>query len=141
MAGIGFRAGQIAKGAALAGPPSRGELAVPELRRGRLFVAAPNDRDGEQLDVLAQSSGVRIERIVSSGHASPSGFWYDQDEDEFVVLLAGAAELRFAGDDRLVMLRPGDWIDIPAGVRHRVESTQADPPTVWLVVHRPVAVG
>lgn len=83
-----------------------------------------------------QGVGVRIERIVSTGQASLPGFWYDQPEDEFVVLLTGAAVLRFEDGDRRLDLRPGDWIEIPAHVRHRVDSTQADPPTVWLAVHR-----
>jgi cupin 2 domain-containing protein len=72
---------------------------------------------------------------VSTGQASPPGFWYDQPEDEFVVLLSGAGEIAFADGRRLAM-GPGDWVDIPARVRHRVERTQAEPPTVWLVVHR-----
>jgi cupin 2 domain-containing protein len=79
---------------------------------------------------------VRIERIVSTGQASPSGFWYDQAGDEFVVLLAGAARLRFEQGDVTVDMKPGDWVEIPAHVRHRVEATQAEPPTVWLAVHR-----
>lgn len=80
--------------------------------------------------------GVRIERIVSTGQSSPPGFWYDQPDDEFVVVLAGIGVLRFEDGDRPLTLGPGDWIEIPAHVRHRVESTQADPPTVWLAVHR-----
>ena len=66
---------------------------------------------------------MRVERIVSTGQASLPGFWYDQPGDEFVVLLTGAARLRFEEE-------------IPAHVRHRVESTQAEPATVWLAVHR-----
>jgi cupin 2 domain-containing protein len=73
---------------------------------------------------------------VSTGQASPAGFWYDQPDDEFVVLLVGAAALRFEGDHQRFDLKPGDWLDIPAHVRHRVDWTQADPPTVWLAVHR-----
>jgi cupin 2 domain-containing protein len=79
---------------------------------------------------------VRIERIVSTGQASPPGFWYDQADDEFVVLLMGAARLRFEEGDVTLDMKPGDWIEIPAQVRHRVESTQAESPTVWLAVHR-----
>jgi cupin 2 domain-containing protein len=79
---------------------------------------------------------VRIERIVSTGQESPPGFWYDQPDDEFVVLLAGAARLRFEDGDVTLDMKAGDWVEIPAHVRHRVESTQADPPTVWLAVHR-----
>ena len=106
-----------------------------DLRRGTLLAALPERQSEEHVDLLVEKSGVRIERIVSTGQASPPGFWYDQADDEFVVLLTGAARLRFDGDVTIDM-RPGDWIEIPAHVRHSVESTQADPPTVWLAVHR-----
>ena len=87
--------------------------------------------------MLVEKAGVRIERIVSTGQASPLGFWCDQPDDELVVLMTGAACLRFEKDDVTINLKPGDWVEIPAHVRHRVDSTQADPPTVWLAVHRP----
>jgi len=86
---------------------------------------------------LVEKSGVRIERIISTGQASPPGFWYDQPDDEFVVLLTGAARLRFEAGDFNLDLAPGDWVEIPAHARHRVEWTQADPPTVWLAIHFP----
>jgi cupin 2 domain-containing protein len=94
----------------------------------------PNAVTGEAVDQLAGSEVVRIERIVSHGQTSPPGFWYDQDESEFVVVLAGAARLRIADDDRLLTLGPGDWIDIAAHRRHRVDWTDPDTPTVWLAV-------
>ncbi len=78
---------------------------------------------------------MRVERIVSHGHTSPPGFWYDQPRHEWVALLAGAAALRFEGDGAPVELRPGDSLTIPAGRRHRVEWTTPDEPTVWLAVH------
>ena len=108
----------------------------PRLRRGNLFAALPARQAEEQIDLLVDEAGLRIERIVSTGQASPSGFWYDQPDDEFVVLLTGSARLRFEKGDLTLDLVPGDWVEIPARVRHRVESTQADPPTVWLAVHR-----
>ena len=79
---------------------------------------------------------MRIERIVSAGQTSPPGFWYDQADDEFVVLLIGSARLRLAEGNVTIDMKPGDWIEIPSNVRHRVESTQAEPPMVWLAVHR-----
>jgi cupin 2 domain-containing protein len=105
------------------------------LSRGNLLAGLTQGGEAELVEVLAQGSSVRIERIVSTGQASPPGFWYDQPDDEFVVLLTGAAVLRLEDGDRHLDLAPGDWIEIPAHVRHRVESTQADPPTVWLAVH------
>lgn len=109
---------------------------MPDPRRGNLFAGLMSGARDEQFDLLTQSPDVRIERIVSTGQSSPPGFWYDQPEDEFVVLLSGSARLCFEQDDRALDLKPGDWIDIAAHCRHRVEFTQADPPTVWLVVHR-----
>jgi len=94
-------------------------------------VVAP--RSGELVESLVAAGGVRVERIVSCGHASPPGFWYDQAEHEWVVLLAGSAVLAFA-DGEEVALGPGDWIEIPAHRRHRVERTDPGRETVWLAV-------
>ncbi|MPZ29949.1 MAG: cupin domain-containing protein [Rhodospirillales bacterium] len=105
------------------------------MRRGNLLAALPQRKAEEQVDLLVEGAGVRIERIVSTGRASPPAFWYDQPDDEFVVLLTGAARLRFEEGDVTVDMKPGDWIEIPARVLHRVESTQAEPATVWLAVH------
>jgi cupin 2 domain-containing protein len=105
------------------------------LSRGNLLAGLTAGGEAELVEVLARGRGVRIERIVSTGQASPPGFWYDQPQDEFVVVLAGSAVLRFEDGDRRFDLKPGDWIEIPARARHRVEFTQADPPTVWLAVH------
>ena len=88
----------------------------------------------EVVQVLAAGCGVRIERIVSTGQASPPGFWYDQDDDEWVALLSGAAGLHFADEPGLRVLGPGDWLLIRAHHRHRVEWTAAETVTVWLAV-------
>jgi len=106
------------------------------MRRGNLLTGLPPRQAEEQVDRLIDGPKVRIERIVSTGQASPPGFWYDQSDDEFVVLLSGAARLRFESGDLSLDLKPGDWVEIPAHTRHRVEWTQAEPPTVWLAVHR-----
>jgi cupin 2 domain-containing protein len=98
-----------------------------------LFEGIPSTLDAELVERIASGRGVRIERIVSRGHASPDGFWYDQDENEWVVLLCGGAVLRFEGHDDIT-LRPGDHVDIPAHTRHRVQWTAADVDTVWLAV-------
>jgi cupin 2 domain-containing protein len=99
-----------------------------------LFADLPSARAGEVIETLAGGRGVRIERIVSHGQASPDGFWYDQDEAEFVVLLSGAARLRFADEDAPRLLAPGDAVDIPAHRRHRVEWTDPARPTIWLAI-------
>jgi len=94
----------------------------------------PDARAGEIIETLAGGGTARIERIVSLGQASPPGFWYDQDEAEFVLVLAGAARLRFADESMPRSLGPGDWVEIAAHRRHRVEWTDSATPTVWLAV-------
>lgn len=99
-----------------------------------LFSDIPAFQADELIEVLADSGAVRIERIVSRGHVTPDAQWYDQARDEFVVLLSGAARLRFE-DGRIDELAPGDWRIIPAHRRHRVEWTLENTETVWLAVH------
>jgi cupin 2 domain-containing protein len=94
----------------------------------------PDARAGEITDTLVARPDLRIERIVSLGQASPSGFWYDQAETEWVLLLVGAARLRFADEPEPRLLGPGDWVEIEAHRRHRVEWTDPAQPTVWLAV-------
>ncbi len=88
----------------------------------------------EVAETLHEGGGVRIERIISCGQASPPGFWYDQDKDEWVVLLTGRAEISFA-DGRRVVLAAGDALFLAAGEKHRVDFTSATPPCIWLAVH------
>jgi cupin 2 domain-containing protein len=94
----------------------------------------PDARAGEIIDPIVAAPGVRIERIVSLGQASPPGFWYDQAEAEWVVLLAGAASLRFADEPEARLIGPGDWVEIAPHRRHRVDWTDPARPTVWLAV-------
>ena len=91
----------------------------------------------ERFEALLERGGVRVERIVSMGHHSPEGFWYDQPGAEWVLLLRGSASLRFHDEPGPRALAPGDWVFIEARRRHRVEQTSADPPAVWLAVHLP----
>jgi len=102
---------------------------------GNLFTNIPAALPEEYLDTLLDRDGARLERIVSRGHASPPGFWYDQDSDEWVVLLAGSAALRFEDRDAPVVLKPGDYLLISAHRKHRVEWTDPDVKTVWLAIH------
>ena len=89
----------------------------------------------EHFEELLCRPGFRVERIVSTGQASPPGFWYDQDVAEWVVLLAGAAELQFEDETAPRKLAPGDWIDIAAHRRHRVNWTDPAQPSIWLAIH------
>ncbi|MBW1990099.1 MAG: cupin domain-containing protein [Deltaproteobacteria bacterium] len=107
------------------------------VRKGNLFERLPQSPEAEEFVDLVKAGGVRIERIVSMGHASPPGFWYDQEAAEWVVLLSGSAGLRFFGREDVLPLSPGDWVEIPAHCKHRVEWTGGDEPAVWLAVHYP----
>lgn len=109
------------------------------LRSGNLGDGLPTEPTPREIvDILAASGGMRIERIVSTGQATPPGEWYDQPDDEWVVVISGAARLRIDGEDADRALAPGDWLLLPAHCRHRVTWTQASPRTVWLAVHVPV---
>jgi cupin 2 domain-containing protein len=104
------------------------------MRSSNLFADIPAQLPDELLQTLLSAPSVRIERIVSLGHASPDGFWYDQPTDEWVLLVSGAARLRFEGQPAMEMV-PGSYVNIPAHARHRVEWTDPDRPTVWLSIH------
>ena len=94
----------------------------------------PDARAAEVTEGLVARPGWRIERITSFGQASPPGFWYDQTETEWVLLLAGAARLRFEDEREARPLGPGDWVEIAAHRRHRVEWTDPAQPTIWLAI-------
>ena len=102
---------------------------------GNLFAATPERLDEERVDELACIRGVRVERIVSTGQASPPGFWYDQDWSEWVLVLSGSAGLRFESEAEPRRLGPGDYVTIPPHARHRVEWTDPARPTVRLAVY------
>lgn len=102
-----------------------------------LLFPLPDARMAEAVEALLTRPGLRLERIVSQGQASPPGFWYDPAEGEWVLLLAGAARLRFADEAEPRLLRPGDWLEIAPHRRHRVDWTDPATPTVWLAVFVP----
>ena len=97
-----------------------------------LFKEIPNELPDELVEVLASCSKVRIERIVSDGHQSKEGFWYDQSEHEWVLLVSGSAILEF--EDRTQKLISGDYVLIPANQKHRVASTSLTEKTIWLAI-------
>jgi cupin 2 domain-containing protein len=99
-----------------------------------LLSPLPEARASEAVDSLLARPGLRIERVVSLGQASPPGFWYDQEEGESVLLIAGAARLRFEDETEPRPLAPGDWLDIAPHRRHRIDWTDPATPTVWLAI-------
>ena len=89
--------------------------------------------DAEEFTDLILERGVKIERIVSHGQTSPEGQWYDQDRDEWVVLIQGEAVLEYKGGEKL-RLDAGDHVLIPAHCGHRVDFTSRTPPCIWIAV-------
>jgi cupin 2 domain-containing protein len=100
---------------------------------GSLLADVPHRLEAELFDPLLTAANVRIERIVSTGHTTPPGEWFDQAWDEWVVVITGAAEILLEDEDVPRSLGPGDYLFLPAHVRHRVAWTER--PTVWLAVH------
>jgi cupin 2 domain-containing protein len=100
-----------------------------------LFADVGRQFPDEQIMELLSSRNVRIERIVSTGHATAPDEWYDQDRAEWVLVLAGSASLIFEGESEPVLLEPGSYVHIAAHVRHRVAWTDRSKPTVWLAIH------
>lgn len=99
-----------------------------------LFDDLPDALPEELTQILLEAPCVRIERIVSRGHASPEGFWYDQEEHEWVLLLQGNARLAFAEGIPEIEMRRGDHLTVPARQRHRVAWTDPTQDTIWLAV-------
>jgi cupin 2 domain-containing protein len=99
-----------------------------------IFEDIPARLPEELFQTLLAGPVIRIERIISLGHASPEGFWYDQPAHEWILLLKGAARLQFE-DQAPLDLHPGCFLHIPAGQRHRITWTDPGQPTVWLAIH------
>jgi cupin 2 domain-containing protein len=100
-----------------------------------IFKRIPSNMKEEFIEALMEAKDVKIERIVSKGHASPPGHWYNQDRDEYVILLKGSAGILFEGKDDEIILGRGDYLNIPAHVKHRVAWTDTKEETVWLAVY------
>ena len=99
-----------------------------------IYDAIPKHIDAEVFDRLLEADGFHIERIISKGHCSPESGWYDQEENEWILLLTGKATLSFA-DETSIDLKKGDYINIPAHKKHRVEWTDPETETIWLAIH------
>ncbi|WP_374086268.1 cupin domain-containing protein [Methylomicrobium lacus] len=100
-----------------------------------LFSGLPEQLPNELFEPILQRNGIEIERIISKGHQTPAGQWYDQDWDEWVLLLRGQATLVFQNEAEPIHLQPGDYLLIPAHCRHRVEWTDPAGKTIWLAIH------
>ena len=103
--------------------------------KGTLFKGIPVNLPEEIFDIICSTPTVKIERIVSRGHSSPKGFWYDQEKNEFVLVVRGTAGLKLENEDDIIVLKTGDYLNISAHLKHRVEWTDAACETIWLAVY------
>jgi cupin 2 domain-containing protein len=103
--------------------------------KGTLLGDIPVELPEEIFDTICLSENVKIERIVSRGHASPTGFWYDQEKSKFILILQGSAGLKIESEPDIVVLKTCDYLNIGAHVKHRVEWTDPACDTIWLAVH------
>jgi cupin 2 domain-containing protein len=108
---------------------------MSEVESGNLFAAIPERAADEQFTTLLATESLRVERIVSHGHTTPEGTWYDQEWAEWVLVVSGSAELAFEHEGAPRTLAVGDYVHIPPHVRHRVSATDPREPTVWLALH------
>ena len=102
---------------------------------GSILENIPVELPEELVETLCSTDCLKIERIVSKGHTSPEGFWSDQDRNEFVLVVQGSAGLKIEGDDDIVVLKAGDYLNIGSHVKHRIEWTDSSCETIWLAVH------
>ena len=103
------------------------------MKLNNIFAEIPGDLDNELMQVLQQSDNIKIQRIVSKGQVSPESGWYDQQQNEWVIVIKGEAIITFEQTE--VAMHAGSYINIPAHTKHKVSWTHADLETIWLVVY------
>ncbi|MDI9636219.1 cupin domain-containing protein [Geitlerinema splendidum] len=99
---------------------------------GNILQKIPAALPDEVFDTIVSSENIKIERIISKGHCSPPGFWYDQDQSEWVLLVKGEAKLSL--EHETVLLKPGDYVNIKPHIKHRVEWTTPEEETIWIAI-------
>ena len=106
-----------------------------KLKRGNIYSKIPSVKDKEIFQTLMKNKKLKIERIISQGQVTEKDKWLKETRAEWVMILKGAGKLRFRKDNRLIKLKPGDYLLIPANTSHRVEWTSPREKTIWLAVH------
>ncbi|MEK6888897.1 MAG: cupin domain-containing protein [Nanoarchaeota archaeon] len=106
---------------------------MDKVKKGNIFSKEPSDKSKEIFETIIQSKNCKIERIISHGQETTKGKWYNQEENEFVIVLKGNAKILFENKETIA-LKEGDYIDIPKNIKHRVEETSDKEGTIWLAV-------
>lgn len=108
---------------------------MKDLKYNNIFLNLTSAKNKEIFTALIKRKNFYLERIVSKGQNTPINQWLVSKDNEWVMLLAGGARLRFYGGLKIRFMKPGDYVFIPAGKRHRVEWTDPDCKTIWLALH------
>jgi len=103
------------------------------MNKSNIFAQIPDKLPEEVFELIIRKGDLQIERIISKGHTAPDKGWYDEDKNEWVIVLKGAATLSFETED--IELITGDYINIPTHTRHKVSWTDPDTETIWLAIH------
>jgi cupin 2 domain-containing protein len=104
------------------------------ISKKNILQGIPEKLSEEYFEEIISSNQFKLERIVSEGHKSPKDFWYDQEKNEFVMLISGSAEIQFENEPAVQLVK-GDYLIIPAHKKHRVEKTDLIQQTIWLALH------
>jgi len=105
------------------------------MNTSNIYSNIPEELPNELFEKIIYNSSFRLERIISKGHSTAKGRWYDQEKDEWVILLKGSAGIAIEGEAKTVVLKPGDYIHLPSHLKHRVEWTDPATETIWLALH------
>jgi len=105
------------------------------MKKSNIFTNIPNKINQEVFEDIVSNKNIKIERIISHGDITPKGEWYDQDTNEWVMLMQGEAILSFEDDKSSIKLTAGEYINIPAHIKHRVSWTTPNEKTIWLAIH------
>ncbi|MBX3008820.1 MAG: cupin domain-containing protein [Melioribacteraceae bacterium] len=104
------------------------------ITKRNIFLDIPDNLRDEYFEEIFSGDQFKLERIISKGHKSPPDFWYDQDKNEFVMLISGSAEISFENEPAIQLVK-GDYLIIPSHKKHRVEKTDPVHPTIWMALH------
>ncbi|MGZ8095103.1 MAG: cupin domain-containing protein [Methylosarcina sp.] len=100
-----------------------------------IFTNIPDQLKDEFFDTILKRKNLHVERIISRGHSTPPGQWYDQAWDEWILLIQGQATLLYEKNTQIISMTAGDHLLIPARTRHRVEWSHPEMDTIWLAIH------
>jgi len=104
------------------------------MKNTNIYENIPKDIPSEIFEDIITKENLKIQRIISKGHVTPKSQWYNQTQDEWVLILKGEAILSFQTRDD-VKLSLGDYFNIPAHTKHKVSWTTPNTETIWLAIH------